>query len=145
MHLQGIFNRLLDVRFLLDDFQELKPTMFCGVPRVYDRICTGIASRVSSGGVLVEFLFQYAYNYKLANLEKGLPQEKAALLLDKLVFNKIKQALGGRVRIMLSGAAPLPGPLRNFLGSPAAALYHKDMALLIAVVAVLRPLAMFIL
>ncbi|KAM5546397.1 hypothetical protein ABKV19_002511, partial [Rosa sericea] len=103
-----------DVRFLLDDLQELKPTMFCGVPRVYDRIYTGIASKVSSGGVLRKTLFQYAYNYELANLEKGLPQEKAAPLLDKLVFNKIKQALGGRVRIMLSGAAPLPRHVEEF-------------------------------
>ncbi|KAM5548820.1 hypothetical protein ABKV19_000300 [Rosa sericea] len=88
--------------------------MFCGVPRVYDRIYTGIASKVSSGGVLRKTLFQYAYNYELANLEKGLPQEKAAPLLDKLVFNKIKQALGGRVRIMLSGAAPLPRHVEEF-------------------------------
>ncbi|PRQ23455.1 putative long-chain-fatty-acid--CoA ligase [Rosa chinensis] len=91
-----------DVRFILDDLQELKPTMFCGVPRVYDRIYTGIASKVSSGGVLRKTLFQYAYNYKLAKLEK-------------LVFNKIKQALGGRVRIMLSGAAPLPRHVEEFL------------------------------
>ncbi|PRQ23570.1 putative long-chain-fatty-acid--CoA ligase [Rosa chinensis] len=92
---------LQDVRFLLDDLQELKPTMFCGVPRVYDRIYTGIASKVSSDGVLRKTLFRYAYNYKLAKLEK-------------LVFNKIKQALGGRVRIMLSGAAPLPRHVEEF-------------------------------
>jgi len=30
-----------DVRFLLEDVQALQPTMFCGVPRVYDRICAG--------------------------------------------------------------------------------------------------------
>ncbi|KAM1348928.1 hypothetical protein PS2_003095 [Malus domestica] len=104
-----------DVRFLLEDLQELRPTMFCGVPRVYDRIYSGIVNKVSSGGVLKKTLFQYAYNYKLANLEKGLPQEKAAPLLDKLVFDKIKQALGGRVRILLSGAAPLPRHVEEFL------------------------------
>ncbi|KAL6213510.1 hypothetical protein ACLB2K_012957 [Fragaria x ananassa] len=104
-----------DVRFLLEDLQELKPTIFCGVPRVYDRIYTGIVGKVSSGGLLRKTLFHYAYNYKLTNLEKGLPQEKAAPLLDKLVFHKIKQALGGRVRIMLSGAAPLPRHVEEFL------------------------------
>ncbi|KAK9942284.1 hypothetical protein M0R45_007959 [Rubus argutus] len=82
--------------------------MFCVVPRVYDRIYAGIVSKVSSGGVLRKTLFQYAYHYKLANLEKHLPKEKAAPFLDMLVFDKIKQALGGRVRILLSGAAPLP-------------------------------------
>nr|AUD66219.1 long-chain acyl-CoA synthetase 2 [Prunus sibirica] len=103
-----------DIRFLLEDLQELRPTMFCGVPRVYDRIYTGVVNKVSSGGALRKTLFQYAYNYKLANLEKGLPQEKAAPLLDKLVFDKIKQALGGRVRILLSGAAPLPRHVEEF-------------------------------
>lgn len=33
---------LQDIRFLLDDIQELKPTIFSGVPRVYDRIYSGI-------------------------------------------------------------------------------------------------------
>ncbi|PQQ20594.1 long chain acyl-CoA synthetase 2 [Prunus yedoensis var. nudiflora] len=62
--------------------------MFCGVPKVYDRMYTGIANKVSSSGALRKILFQYAYNYKLANLEKGLPQENAAPLLDKLAFDK---------------------------------------------------------
>ncbi|PRQ23474.1 putative long-chain-fatty-acid--CoA ligase [Rosa chinensis] len=46
---------------------------------------------------------------------EGFTQEKAAPLLNKLVFNKIKQALGGRVRIMLSSAAPLPRHVEEFL------------------------------
>ncbi|KAA8536143.1 hypothetical protein F0562_028621 [Nyssa sinensis] len=104
-----------DVRFLIEDLQELKPTIFCGVPRVYDRICTGIMEKISSGGALKKTLFQYAYNYKIWNLEKGLQQDKAAPLLDKLVFDKIKQGFGGRVRIMLSGAAPLPSHVEEFL------------------------------
>ncbi|KAK9942303.1 hypothetical protein M0R45_007976 [Rubus argutus] len=64
-----------DIKFLLDDLQELKPTMFCGVPWAYD----------------------------LGKSGEGSATRKAAPLLDKLVFDKIKQALGGRVRILLSG------------------------------------------
>ncbi|PRQ23461.1 putative long-chain-fatty-acid--CoA ligase [Rosa chinensis] len=41
-------------------------------------------------------------------------KKNAAPLLDKLLFHKIKQALGGRVRIMLSGAAPLPRHVEEF-------------------------------
>ncbi|KAL1338926.1 hypothetical protein HN51_033516 [Arachis hypogaea] len=104
-----------DVRFLLEDIQTLKPTIFCGVPRVFDRIYAGINNKVSSGGALQSALFHYAYNYKLRNLEKGLPQHKAAPLFDKLVFDKTKQALGGRVRILLSGAAPLPRHVEEFM------------------------------
>ncbi|XP_022148649.1 long chain acyl-CoA synthetase 2 isoform X2 [Momordica charantia] len=104
-----------DIRFLLDDIQELKPTIFSGVPRVYDRIYTGVLNKVSSGGALRKMLFDYAYNYKLGYLEKGLLQDKAAPLLDKLVFEKIKEAFGGRVRLLLSGAAPLPRHVEEFL------------------------------
>ncbi|KAK7348976.1 hypothetical protein VNO80_23778 [Phaseolus coccineus] len=104
-----------DVRFLLEDVQALQPTMFCGVPRVFDRICAGIKSRLSSAGALQSTLFQCAYNYKLKYLEKGLPQHKAAPLFDRLVFEKTKQALGGRVRILLSGAAPLPRHVEEFM------------------------------
>ncbi|KAK6159425.1 hypothetical protein DH2020_006739 [Rehmannia glutinosa] len=104
-----------DIRFLIEDLIVLKPTIFCGVPRVYDRIYTGIMDRISTGGALKKSLFHIAYSYKLRNLEKGLRQEEASPLMDKLVFDKIKQAFGGRVRLMLSGAAPLPKHIEEFL------------------------------
>ncbi|KAK6131911.1 hypothetical protein DH2020_034348 [Rehmannia glutinosa] len=104
-----------DIRFLIEDLLVLKPTIFCGVPRVYDRIYTGIMDRISAGGALKKSLFHIAYSYKLRNLEKGLRQEEASPLMDKLVFDKIKQAFGGRVRLMLSGAAPLPKHIEEFL------------------------------
>ncbi|KAF7127008.1 hypothetical protein RHSIM_Rhsim11G0171600 [Rhododendron simsii] len=104
-----------DVRYLMEDIVELKPTFFSGVPRIYDRIYTGVMGKISSGGALKKALFQYAYNYKLGNLENGLKQDEAAPLLDKFVFNKIKQGLGGQIRLMLSGAAPLSRHVEEFL------------------------------
>ncbi|XP_017696033.1 long chain acyl-CoA synthetase 2 isoform X2 [Phoenix dactylifera] len=104
-----------DVRYLMEDIQELKPTLFCGVPRVYDRIYTGINQKISSGGMLTKKLFQYAYDYKLKNLRRGMKQNEASPFFDRLVFDKIKQGLGGRVRIMISGAAPLPRHIEEFL------------------------------
>ncbi|KAK7341532.1 hypothetical protein VNO80_24464 [Phaseolus coccineus] len=104
-----------DVRFLMEDIQVLKPTVFCGVPRIYDRVYASISSKISSAGTMRNTLFQYAYNYKLGYMEKGLPQDIAAPLFDKFVFDKIKQALGGRVRLLLSGAAPLARHVEEFL------------------------------
>ncbi|CAA0827607.1 Long chain acyl-CoA synthetase 2 [Striga hermonthica] len=104
-----------DIRYLIEDLVVLKPTIFCGVPRVYDRIYTGIMDKISTGGTLKKSIFYIAYNYKLRNLEKGLKQEEASPLMDKLVFDKIKQAFGGRVRLLLSGAAPLPKHIEEFL------------------------------
>uniref|UniRef100_A0A1D1YXD9 Long-chain-fatty-acid--CoA ligase n=1 Tax=Anthurium amnicola TaxID=1678845 RepID=A0A1D1YXD9_9ARAE len=104
-----------DVRYLMEDIQELKPTLFCGVPRIYDRIYTSVNEKLSSAGTFTKKLFQYAYDYKLKNLKKGLKQDEASPLFDRLVFNKIKQVLGGRVRILISGAAPLPNNVEEFL------------------------------
>ena len=104
-----------DIRYLIEDLLVLKPTIFCGVPRVFDRIYTGVMDKIEAGGLLNQLLFQYAYNYKLRNMEKGLRQDEAAPRFDRLVFDKIKLAFGGRVRLMLSGAAPLPKHVEEFL------------------------------
>ncbi|XP_020099651.1 long chain acyl-CoA synthetase 2 [Ananas comosus] len=104
-----------DVRYLMDDIQELKPTIFCGVPRVYDRIYAGINHKIATGGVLAKMLFQIAYEQKLRNLKRGMKQHEASPFFDKLVFHKIKQGLGGRIRLLISGAAPLPRHVEEFL------------------------------
>lgn len=104
-----------DIRYLMEDVQVMKPTIFCGVPRVYDRIYTGINHKIQSGGLIAKHLFQYAYNYKLGNLLKGFKQHEASPFFDKIVFSKIKEGLGGRIRLMLSGAAPLPRHVEEFM------------------------------
>ncbi|KAG9136912.1 hypothetical protein Leryth_020012 [Lithospermum erythrorhizon] len=47
-----------DVRYLIEDLMELKPTLFCGVPRVYDRICSGLTE--SCGGCLTSIADVYS-------------------------------------------------------------------------------------
>ncbi|CAL4992573.1 unnamed protein product [Urochloa decumbens] len=104
-----------DIRYLMEDVHVMKPTIFCGVPRVYDRIYTGINQKIQSGGMIAKNLFQYAYNYKLTNMKKGLKQHEASPFFDKILFSKIKEGLGGRIRLMIAGAAPLPGKIEEFM------------------------------
>ncbi|KAK8956150.1 Long chain acyl-CoA synthetase 4 [Platanthera guangdongensis] len=104
-----------DVKLLVEDIGVLKPTVFCAVPRVLDRIYTGLQAKISSGGFLKNKLFDFAYFYKHKNMQKGQKHEEAAALLDKIVFSKVKQGLGGRVRIILSGAAPLATHVESYL------------------------------
>lgn len=104
-----------DVKLLVEDIGVLKPTIFCAVPRVLDRIYTGLQAKISSGGFLKNKLFDFAYYYKHMNMHKGQKHEEAAALLDKIVFSKVKQGLGGRVRIILSGAAPLAIHVESYL------------------------------
>ncbi|KAJ6380234.1 hypothetical protein OIU76_016816 [Salix suchowensis] len=97
---------------LLDDLAALRPTIFCSVPRLYNRIYDGIINAVKSSGVLKERLFRAAYNSKKQALMSG---QNPSPMWDRLVFNKIKEKLGGRVRFMGSGASPLSPDVMDFL------------------------------
>ncbi|KAG5232469.1 long chain acyl-CoA synthetase [Salix suchowensis] len=97
---------------LLDDLAALRPTIFCSVPRLYNRIYDGIINAVKSSGVLKERLFRAAYNSKKQALMSG---RNPSPMWDRLVFNKIKEKLGGRVRFMGSGASPLSPDVMDFL------------------------------
>uniref|UniRef100_A0A1D1YUB7 Long-chain-fatty-acid--CoA ligase n=2 Tax=Anthurium amnicola TaxID=1678845 RepID=A0A1D1YUB7_9ARAE len=104
-----------DVKLLVEDIGELKPTIFCAVPRVLDRIYSGLQDKISSGGFLKYTLFNIAYKYKLHNMRNGSKHSEAARVFDKIVFSKVKQGLGGNVRLILSGAAPLATHVEEFL------------------------------
>ncbi|KAJ0716566.1 putative long-chain-fatty-acid--CoA ligase [Helianthus annuus] len=104
-----------DVKLLIEDIGELKPTIFCAVPRVLDRIYSGLQQKISAGGFIKRKLFNLAYSHKLRNMNAGKEHSKASPLSDKIVFSKVKQGLGGRVRIILSGAAPLAPHVEAYL------------------------------
>ncbi|CAO2819208.1 unnamed protein product [Amaranthus hypochondriacus] len=104
-----------DVKLLLEDVGVLKPTVFCAVPRVLDRIYAGLQEKLRAGGLLKRTLFGFAYSRKFNNMKKGAKQSEAAPIFDKIVFKKVKEALGGRVRLILSGAAPLANHVETFL------------------------------
>ncbi|GAU32612.1 hypothetical protein TSUD_71600, partial [Trifolium subterraneum] len=104
-----------DVKLLMEDIAELKPTIFCAVPRVLDRVYTGLTQKVNTGGTMKNTMFNLAYTYKLHNMKRGSKHNSASPLMDKIVFSKVKDALGGNVRIVLSGAAPLSKHVESFL------------------------------
>ncbi|KAK2458320.1 Long chain acyl-CoA synthetase 6, peroxisomal [Trifolium repens] len=97
---------------LMDDLAALRPTVFCSVPRLYNRIYAGIINAVKTSGGLKEKLFNVAYNAKRQALLHG---KNPSPMWDRLVFNKIKEKLGGRVRLMVSGASPLSPDVMEFL------------------------------
>ncbi|KAI8028267.1 Long chain acyl-CoA synthetase 4 [Camellia lanceoleosa] len=104
-----------DVKLLIEDIRELKPTVLCAVPRVLDRIYSGLIEKTSSAGLVKNALFNIAYSYKLRNMNKGYKHFEAAPLFDKIVFSKVKEGLGGKIRLILSGAAPLATHVETFL------------------------------
>ncbi|KAF9685928.1 hypothetical protein SADUNF_Sadunf03G0105400 [Salix dunnii] len=105
----------IDVKLLIEDIGELKPTIFCAVPRVLERVYSGLQQKVSTGGFLKKTLFNVAYSHKFSSMKKGHAHHEASPICDKIVFKKVRQGLGGKVRLILSGAAPLSNHVEAFL------------------------------
>jgi long-chain acyl-CoA synthetase len=90
---------------LLEDVQHLKPTYFCAVPRVYEKIYSSVMENVNKKGPIAKKLFETALNIKVSNYEKYGKLTHA--LFDPIFFNKIRNLMGGEVVWMLSGGAPI--------------------------------------
>lgn len=59
-----------DIKGLVDDIGELKPTIFIGVPRVFERIYTGVNAKVGESKVK-GFLYHWGFKRKLYSLDQG--------------------------------------------------------------------------
>jgi long-chain acyl-CoA synthetase len=99
------------VRNCKGDIKEFCPTLMTGVPAVWESIRKGILSKLQSTTPNAQALFTKAFNTKSWLLERGLP----TILLDRLVFNKIKEQLGGRLKFAISAGAPLAHETQKFL------------------------------
>ncbi|XP_047149344.1 long chain acyl-CoA synthetase 9, chloroplastic isoform X2 [Vigna umbellata] len=106
------------------DATALSPTLMAAVPAILDRVRDGVFKKVNATGGLPKKLFYLAYARRMQAVNGswlgawGL--EKA--LWDFLVFKKVRAILGGRIRFILSGGAPLSGDTQKFinicLGAP---------------------------
>lgn len=101
-----------DVLKLLEDLEALKPTMFSSVPRLYNRIYDKINSTVKSSSALKQWIFNAAFNAKKEAMARG---KTPSPIWDRLVFNKIRATLGGRTRLLASGASPISPEVLDFL------------------------------
>jgi len=107
-----------DPRNLVDDLQELRPTVMAGVPRVFVRIQQVITSTIEKGGWIRQFLFKGAYERRqrrLSNADSVEEVKKSTGFFDSIVFEKVESRLGGRLRKIVSGAAPLSPETASFI------------------------------
>jgi long-chain acyl-CoA synthetase len=81
---------------------------------VFDRIYSGALEKITASCVK-GFLYNWGYNRKLDALNAGHAFDKASPFFDAIMFKKIKEKLGGRVRLIVSGGAPLSRHVEDFL------------------------------
>ncbi len=113
------FCRSLDT--VVEDIQVIRPHWFPSVPRVFEKIYIRIKGGVEEKGGFVQVLFNWAMKngYKVSDRllqKRSIPPllKLKYTLASKLVFKKIHNALGGRVRFCVSGAAPLNSTVARF-------------------------------
>jgi long-chain acyl-CoA synthetase len=105
-----------------DALLKVRPTVFPSVPRIYEKIHTAVVARFESATGVSKRLIDWSLGVgtrvsALRQEQRPIPRGLAAQhrVADRLVYSKVKERLGGRLRIALSGGAPLaPDVLRFF-------------------------------
>uniref|UniRef100_A0A8C2ET36 long-chain-fatty-acid--CoA ligase n=1 Tax=Cyprinus carpio TaxID=7962 RepID=A0A8C2ET36_CYPCA len=93
------------------DCSVLKPTLIAAVPEIMDRICKNVNGKLREMSVIQRTLFKVGYNYKLQKVSQGADSP----VCNKLFFKRVNLLLGGCVRLMLSGGAPLSASTQRFM------------------------------
>ncbi len=103
-----------------ENIREVRPTHIVGVPRLYEKIYSRIHEAVDNGSAPKRALFSWALRVGRRFREAGVSGSAPIglslrhILADALVFGKIRAATGGRVKLFLSGGAPLARELVVF-------------------------------
>ena len=112
---------------LPEAMRQIRPTVFVGVPRVFEKIREEVERRVSVSPVKRRLL---AWACKLGAGHSNVvyagrrPSAVSWKLADKLVYSKVREAFGGRVKVFVSGGAPLGIDLANWFASMGIALWE---------------------
>lgn len=98
---------------LKDDLAALKPTVFVSVPRLFHRLHDAITAQFQSKTGLAHWLVNSALASKTAAYQHS--HAIHSRIWDSLVFSKVQASIGGQVKLMLSGSAPITKELISFV------------------------------
>jgi long-chain acyl-CoA synthetase len=115
---------LKDPKQIIETLKEVKPTMMCSVPRLYQKAYHTILSKIEGSSNIKKSLFNAALKTgeKVAEtkrINKNLPFLLAVKykILDTIVLKKIRKAFGGRLKFMPCAGAPLSAEITSFFHS----------------------------
>jgi long-chain acyl-CoA synthetase len=107
-----------DIRTLLDDFASFRPTFILAVPRVFEKIYNSSEQKAEGDGKRRIFAAASAtataWSESLDTGGPGLTLRAKHALFDRLVYAKLRAAMGGQIQYAVSGGAPLGTRLGHF-------------------------------
>jgi long-chain acyl-CoA synthetase len=115
------------VNEIMGDLADVKPTLLFSVPRIFNKIYTAVQQQLSTKPAPLQFLVREAF--KITAKERSgvrLKLRELALLeaVDKLVFQKVRGRLGGRLKYAFSGGAALSRDVAEFIDSLGIIVYE---------------------
>jgi long-chain acyl-CoA synthetase len=129
MHLAGPYVGFT-IAFLSDPLRTadaliaVRPTVLPSVPRVYEKVHTAVLAKFDEETGLKRRIIDWALRvgYRAGELQRSnapLPRalELQRTLADRLVYTKVKERMGGRLRIAISGGAPLAKEIAEFFAA----------------------------
>ena len=111
-----------DILRTADCAQEIKPHMMTVVPRIMEKIYAKMYSRIEGAVGLQKIIAQAAFN--AAKHPSASVRTLGKVLLDKIVYHKFRQGLGGEIKIIISGGAALNPVLARFFTSVGIPVYQ---------------------
>ena len=107
--------------------REVRPTVIVGVPRVYEKIRQAVEQKSSVSAVkkrILSWAVGLGANHRETVYDGRKPASLGWKLANKLVYSKVREAFGGRVRIFVSGGAPLGIDTAKWFASAGIALWE---------------------
>ena len=109
------------VEKMVENLSVIRPTFVCGVPRIFEKVHNKVVANATEAGGLKANLFKWAMGVgaEYSHLQQQGRSEPLALALQrtvaqKLVYKKIQDRFGGRLRFFISGSAPLSREIASF-------------------------------
>ena len=103
---------------------EIRPTLMFSTPRLYEKMYARVLEKVASDPPARQKVFHWAigvgrrvFDHRVAGTAPGPLLKLQAALADRLVFGKIRDRVGGRLRLFVSGGAPLAREINVFFGA----------------------------
>ncbi|MBF6327268.1 AMP-dependent synthetase/ligase [Nocardia transvalensis] len=113
---------------LVDQFGKYKPDFILSVPRVFEKVYNGVKAKAEEGGKGKIFDLAadtaIAYSEGLQTGSVGLVLKLKHFVFDKLVYSKLREAMGGRCTAAVSGGGPLGARLGHFFRGAGVIIYE---------------------
>ena len=116
---------------LVDMLGVVRPSLMCGAPRIFEKVYNRAVSTAQAGGGAKAKIFAWAVRTgkrKVALEQAGAPVPVGLRLryrlAEQLVFKKLQARLGGRIRALISGSAPLSVEIAQFFAAAGLPIYE---------------------